>query len=71
MESCLNKSVVGSSYDFRICFSICENMVTVFPGTAIVESDFSGLQWERKTLAFGLADLSLEGIMQAKQYEAI
>ena len=46
-------------------------IATVFPNTASMESDFSILGWERDEYRKSLTDLSLEGIMQCKQYELL
>lgn len=53
---------------FNSLFEFCGGLSTVFPGTATVESDFSVLQWEKTPSRNGLSDLSLEGILQCKQY---
>jgi hypothetical protein len=46
-------------------------LATIFPNTASVESDFSVLGWEKDEHRESLTDLSLEGVMQAKQYEMV
>ena len=42
----------------------------MFPGTATVESDFSLVQYEKNSFRSCLADISLEGILHCKQFEA-
>ena len=46
-------------------------LATVFPGTAVVESDFSVLKYEKNSFRTSLLDLTLEGIMHSKQYGAL
>ena len=46
---------------------ICWGLATTFPGTSTVESDFLVLEWEKDEYRPILSDLSLEGILQAKQ----
>ena len=43
----------------------------MFPNTASVKSDFSILGWEKDEYRKSLTDLSLEGVMQCKQYELL
>ena len=54
-------------YDFLRDF--CGGIATVFPNTASVESDFSILGYEKDAHRLSITDLSLEGVMQCKQYE--
>jgi hypothetical protein len=49
----------------------CGGLATVFPGTATVESDFSVLKWEYDEFRSTLSELSLEGIMQCKQFKKV
>ena len=44
-------------------------LYTVFPNTSSVESDFSVLGWEKDEHRESLSNLSLEGILQAKQFD--
>ena len=46
-------------------------MATVFPGTAPVEADFSVVNFEKNQYRSALTNLSLEGILHAKQYAMI
>jgi hypothetical protein len=46
-------------------------LATLFPNTSAVESDFSILGWEKDEYRQSMTDLSLEGVMQAKQYDEI
>ena len=56
---------------FDILRDFCGGIATLFPNTATVESDFSVLGWERDEYRLSLTDLSLEGIMQCKQFEVL
>lgn len=49
----------------------CGGIATIFANTATVESDFSILGWEKDEYRMSLTDLSLEGIMQCKQFELL
>jgi hypothetical protein len=46
-------------------------LATVLPSAATVESDFSLMKWEKNKFRSVQTDLSLEGILHYKQYEAI
>ncbi len=47
-------------------------LATVFPGTAVVESDFSVLKYEKSdSIRTSLLDITLEGIMHCKRYDAL
>ena len=43
----------------------------MFPNTATVESDFSVLKLSKDEHRKSLTDLSLEGVMQCKQFDAL
>jgi hypothetical protein len=45
--------------------------VTVFPGTASVEADFSVINWEKDEYRTSLTNISLEGILHAKQFREL
>jgi hypothetical protein len=47
----------------------CGGLPTVFPGTAVVESDFSVVNYEKSANRQSLSDISLEGILHAKQFD--
>ena len=49
----------------------CGGIASIFLNTATVESDFSILGWEADEYRRSLTDLSLEGIMQCKQFEIL
>ena len=49
----------------RFCFG---GLVSVFPGTATVESNFLLINLEKDDYCAGLTDFSLEGILHSKQY---
>jgi hypothetical protein len=48
---------------------LCRGLASVFPGTATVESDFSVLKWEFNEYCSSLTYISIEGIMQCKQFK--
>lgn len=62
-------SLVEGSRRFDVLMNFCGGIATIFPNTATVESDFSVLGWEKDEYRLSLTDLSLEGIMQCKQFE--
>jgi len=43
----------------------------VFPNTTTIESDFSILGWEKDEYRKSLTDLSLDSIIQCKQFELL
>ena len=43
----------------------------MFPNTATFESDFSILKWEKDANRKSITDLSLEGVMQSKQWREL
>jgi hypothetical protein len=43
----------------------------LFPNSTSVESDFSVFKWEKDPYRDNLLDLSLEGVFQSKQFEAL
>ena len=59
-------AIVGNR--FTMLQDFCEGIATAFPNTAAVESDFSVLGWEKDEYRLKLSDLSLEGILQSKQF---
>ena len=56
---------------FNALRDFCGGIATVFANTATVESDFSILGWEKDEYRMSLTDLSLEGIMQCKQFQLL
>ena len=46
-------------------------LATVFPGTSTVESDFSDIGYEKDDYRTSLTNLSLEGILQCKQFKKL
>jgi hypothetical protein len=70
----------GSATSFKDSWAVCQNrfihlqefcggLATVFPGTAVVESDFSVVNYEKSANRQSLSDISLEGILHAKQFD--
>ena len=53
--------------DYPLLVTFAGGLATAFPGTSIVELDFLVLEWEKDEYRTMLSDLSLEGILQAKQ----
>ena len=49
----------------------CGDVASVFPGTSQVESDFSIVKGEKTMFKKALVDLSLEGILHAKQFDEL
>ncbi|CAM6073977.1 unnamed protein product [Sphagnum tenellum] len=56
---------------FTTLRTFCGGLVTLFPNSTFVESDFSVLKWEKDPYRNNLLDLSLEGVFQSKQFEAL
>lgn len=56
---------------FHILRDFNGGIATIFANTASVESDFSILDWEKDAFRLSITDLSLEGILQCKQYEML
>ena len=59
--------VEGRNLD--ILKDFCGCLATIFPNTASVESDFS--PWEKDEYRISITDLSLEGVLQCKQFELL
>jgi hypothetical protein len=47
---------------------LCGVIVTLFPGTSTVESDFSILRWEKDVFHKSLWNFRLDGMLQVKQW---
>ena len=47
---------------------LCGGLATTFPNTTSVEINFSLVQWEKDNARTSLTNLSLAGVMHAKQY---
>ena len=56
---------------FNVLRDFCGGIATVFPNTAMVEADFSNISWEKDDSRTALTDLSLEGILQCKQWKLL
>jgi hypothetical protein len=70
-ESCFEKNWNLVKGRFPTLRAFAGTLFTIFPNTAAVESDFSVLGWEKDDHRDSLSDLSLEGILQAKQFEQL
>jgi hypothetical protein len=57
--------------DSRTLTSIAEELASIFLNTSMVEADFSGIVWEKNDYRHSLTDVSLEGILQTKQFKTI
>jgi hypothetical protein len=51
---------------FEILRDFCGGIATVFANTALAESDFSILGWEKDKFRLSITDLSLEGVMHCR-----
>eukprot|EP00172_Hildenbrandia_rubra_P004313 Plantae.Rhodophyta-Hildenbrandia_rubra.ctg8478.p1 GENE.Plantae.Rhodophyta-Hildenbrandia_rubra.ctg8478~~Plantae.Rhodophyta-Hildenbrandia_rubra.ctg8478.p1 ORF type:complete len:199 (+),score=31.30 Plantae.Rhodophyta-Hildenbrandia_rubra.ctg8478:445-1041(+) len=51
--------------------SFAGGLATVFPGASAVEADFSLISWEKSDYRSQLSNLSLEGMLHAKQHERL
>ncbi|KAH9536202.1 hypothetical protein CY35_17G095900 [Sphagnum magellanicum] len=56
---------------FTTLRTFCDGLTTLFPNSTSVESDFSVLKWEKDPYRDNLLDLSLKGVFQSKQFEAL
>jgi hypothetical protein len=56
---------------FATLQTFCGDLATLFPNSTSVESDFFVLKWEKDPYRNNLLDLSLEGVFQSKQFEAL
>ena len=57
--------------EYPLLVMFAGGLATTFPGTSTVESDFLVLGWEKDEYRTMLSDLSLKGILQAKQATAL
>ena len=57
--------------EYPLLVTFVGGLATTFPGTSTVESDFSVIGWEKDEYRCSLSDLSLEGILHAKQKQEI
>jgi hypothetical protein len=54
--------------EFHALRAFCGGLSTVMPTTVSMEVDFSKINWEKDDFRTSLTDISLEGIMDSKQY---
>ena len=59
----------GFYKEFLMLVQFSGGMASIFPGTSTVESDFSIIGWEKDEYRTQLSNLSLEGILHAKQFD--
>jgi len=65
------KQLVDNTYykEYPMLVKFSGVLATIFPGTSIVGSDFSIIGWEKDEYRTQLSNLSLEGILHAKQFD--
>ena len=56
---------------FKHLLRFCGGVASVFPGTSQIESDFSIVKGKKTMFKKALVDLSLEGILHAKQFDEL
>jgi hypothetical protein len=56
---------------FTLLRDFAAGFASVFPPIATVDSDFSVFKWEENKFRSALTDISLEGILHYRQYEAL
>ena len=76
LESHNEKTFFNEAWDclngrFPMLQQLCGGLATAFPNTSSVESDFSVVQWEKDSSRTRLTNLSLAGVMHAKQYDML
>ena len=80
LQSALNACDEKTTFDeawsivkgrFKYLLRFCGGVASVFPGTSQVESDFSIVKGEKTMFKKALVDLSLEGILHAKQFDEL
>ena len=59
----------NSRFPKLVCF--LGGLGTVFPGTSLVEANFSVLKWTKDEFNTSFTDFSLEGVLHAKQFAKI
>jgi len=67
----LNDAWEALGIQFTTLRMFCGGLATLFPNSTFVELDFSVLKWEKDPYCNNLLDLSLEGVFQSKQFEAL
>mmetsp|Transcript_20146 Transcript_20146/g.26081 ORF Transcript_20146/g.26081 Transcript_20146/m.26081 type:complete len:177 (-) Transcript_20146:90-620(-) len=63
------KAWEGFYEEYSMLVQFSGGLATIFPGTSTVESDFSIIGWEKDEYRTQLSNLSLEGILHAKQFD--
>jgi len=74
LNSCDEKTTFDEAWSivkgrFKYLLRFCGGVASVFPGTSQVESDFSIVKCEKTMFKKALVDLSLGGILHAKQFD--
>lgn len=75
-ESVTGFEAFGTSWEtvgvkYSLLRSFCGGLASVFPGTSVVESDFSVLNYEAHAHRRALTNLSLAGILHSKQWDDV
>ncbi len=60
---------LGNRFPYMLRFTV--GLASVMPGTAIVEVDFSTINYEKDDHRFTLTSFSLEGILHSRQLEKL
>jgi hypothetical protein len=76
LDACDEKTTFDSGWmivkdRFKFLQRFCGGLASVFPGTSQVESDFSIVRGEKDVFRQSLSDLSLEGVLHAKQFDLL
>ncbi|KAG6972250.1 hypothetical protein JG687_00001545, partial [Phytophthora cactorum] len=66
---CSGWEIVGGR--FKVLRQFCGVLTTVFPNTVTVEADFFVIGWKKNDYRKSLTDFSFEGILHAKQLDAV
>ena len=69
--SSYHDSWIGHHDKYKLLQIFTGGLATIFPGTSTVESDFSVVKHEKTKNRMNLTDVSLKGILHAKQYRRL
>lgn len=70
-DDLFGKAWLPFSNRFKASLAFCGGLPNVFLGTATVECDFSKINLKRNDYRSHLTDLSLEGLLQGKQFDVL
>ncbi|KAI9907150.1 hypothetical protein PsorP6_004324 [Peronosclerospora sorghi] len=76
LDSCDSSTSFEQGWDyvqqrFDYLERFCGGLATAFPGTSTVESGFSLVRWEKENFRTALTYVSLEGILDSKQFKKL